>query len=128
MPNHFHGIISLTLGELGPGPCQREQAKTADIIASRNKTAKLPSLPDIVKQFKSLTTHFYIEGVKRRGWPPFDGRVWQKNYFEHIIRNEDSLVRIRTYIQENPARWELDSENPASTGRDEFDVWLAGDL
>jgi len=54
------------------------------------------------------------------GVPP-----WQRNYYEHVIRNEEELQRIREYIQTNPLRWELDQENPARRGEDEFDRWLA---
>jgi hypothetical protein len=42
--------------------------------------------------------------------------VWQRNYYEHIIRNDDSLNRIREYIVGNPAQWESDRENPAHMG------------
>jgi len=50
--------------------------------------------------------------------------VWQRNYYEHIIRNEDELNRIRGYIVDNPLRWHLDRENPERVGEDEFDRWL----
>jgi hypothetical protein len=49
--------------------------------------------------------------------------VWQRNYFEHIIRNEESLNRIRQYILENPARWEFDRENPLTTQPESADAW-----
>lgn len=42
--------------------------------------------------------------------------VWQRNYYEHIVRDEESLVRIRRYIIDNPARWEEDPENPQAVG------------
>ncbi|MFH0350414.1 MAG: transposase [Chromatiales bacterium] len=66
----------------------------------------------IVGAFKSLTTVVYTRGVKTQGWSPFRGRLWQRNYFEHIVRNEDSLHRIRQYIADNPACWTDDPENP----------------
>jgi REP element-mobilizing transposase RayT len=53
-----------------------------------------------------------IAGVKENRWPAFDRRVWQRNYYEHVIRDEPELERIRSYIDENPLRWELDDENP----------------
>ena len=52
--------------------------------------------------------------------------VWQRGYYEHVIRNETSLNRIRDYIATNPLRWHLDRENPQAQGKDEFDTWLAG--
>lgn len=72
-----------------------------------------------------MTTSEYIRGVKKFGWPAFRGRLWQRNYYEHVIRDEDSLNRIRQYITENPLRWHLDRENPQRAGDDEFDKWLA---
>ena len=50
--------------------------------------------------------------VKTSGWPPFDRRVWQRNYYEHIIRSEAELNRIQAYIASNALRWALDMENP----------------
>jgi REP element-mobilizing transposase RayT len=79
----------------------------------------------VIQAFKSLTTHAYTIGVKQHGWMPFPGRLWQRNYPEHVIRSEDALNRIRDYILTNPLRWELDRENPARQGEDEFDRWLA---
>jgi REP element-mobilizing transposase RayT len=82
------------------------------------------SLGDVVHRFKTMTTKRYADGVKQLGWPPFRGRLWQRNYYEHIIRNEESLNRIREYIAANPLRWHLDRENPNPTGMDDFDRWL----
>jgi len=59
-----------------------------------------------------MTTNEYMRAVKSLGWLAFPGRLWQRGYFEHIIRDELSLLRIRRYIVDNPARWSLDSENP----------------
>lgn len=74
------------------------------------------TLPDtvgrIVQAFKSITTHAYITGVKQQGWPPFAGKLWQRNYWEHIIRNESDWHQIREYIHNNPLQWELDKLNP----------------
>ena len=90
MPNHVHAIVVLL-----PGDEERPL-----------------SLADIVRRFKTFTTRHYVIGVKRHGWPPFSGRLWQRNYYEHIIRNERSLNKIRQYIADNPARWPDDPENP----------------
>jgi putative transposase len=72
------------------------------------------TLPDIVHWFKTMTTNEYIHGVKNLGWPPFPGKLWQRNYYEHIIRQEADLDRIRRYIIENPIKWSLDRENPVN--------------
>jgi hypothetical protein len=71
-----------------------------------------------------MTTKRYADGVKRLGWEPFRGRLWQRNSYERIIRNEESLNRIREYILTNPMRWELDRKNPHRVGVEEFDTWL----
>ena len=70
------------------------------------------SLGDVIGACKSLTTVEYIRGVKTRNWPPFHGRLWQRNYYEHVVRNDESLLKIRQYILDNPARWALDRDNP----------------
>lgn len=81
-------------------------------------------LPEIVQWFKTMTTTEYIRGVKQHGWHPFPGKLWQRNYYEHVIRNEQSFHRIREYIATNPQRWQLDKENPWRRGADRFDLWL----
>ena len=63
----------------------------------------------VVQWFKTMTTNEYIRGVKQHGWPPFPGKLWQRNYWEHVIRNADELNRIRQYIRDNPANWDTDS-------------------
>jgi putative transposase len=113
MPNHFHGIITL----VGVGPCAYPQSGQPQEIAPTI------SLPDAVHRFKSLTTKRYADGVKQSGWVPFPGKLWQRNYYEHIIRNEKSLARIREYILNNPMRWSFDPENLAAIAHDPTDVW-----
>jgi len=68
----------------------------------------------VIQAFKSLTTHHYAAGVASDGWRPFPGRLWQRNYYEHIIRNAHDLLTIRRYIAENPLKWEQDENNPAN--------------
>jgi len=128
MPNHLHGIIVLVGAapwgrpggdnvRVGAAPCGRPgEMKTG------YPHGGAPTLGDIVDWFKTMTTNNYIRGVKQRGWASFPRKLWQRNYYEHVIRNEDELHRIREYIQTNPLRWELDRENPARRGEDEFDL------
>ena len=75
------------------------------------------TLGRVVQAFKSRTTHEYVMGVRNHAWPPFPGRLWQRNYYEHIIRNESDLNRIRDYIETNPLRWALDQLNPANPSK-----------
>ena len=127
MPNHIHGIIILTnTAPVGAGlvPAPDAPAKIVPThhapvrnaaTTDRATTRVAPTgLGGVVGAFKSRVTVEYIRGVKDHDLPPFSGRVWQRNYYEHIIRNEDSLNRIRDYIINNPLQWALDRENPAN--------------
>ncbi|WP_299645127.1 transposase [uncultured Chloroflexus sp.] len=99
----------------------------APLVPALNEatTRVAPTIGDIVGAFKSITTVAYIRGVKQSGWPPFRGRVWQRNYYEHIIRNEESLNRIRQYIADNPLRWAFDRESLLVTQPEPEDEWRA---
>jgi putative endonuclease len=77
-----------------------------------------------VQWFKTMSTNEYVHGVKEHGWTPFREHLWQRSFYDHVVRNDEALNRIREYIQNNPQRWELDRENPQAKGRDEFDRWL----
>lgn len=112
MPNHIHGIIVLTDSTaVGAGLVP---ARDGPIDAGRATTRGAPTVGEVVGAFKSITTVLYIRGVNQSGWPPFRGRVWQRNYYEHVIRDEASLHGIREYIVNNPLQWALDRENPAN--------------
>ncbi|OGP65777.1 MAG: hypothetical protein A3K22_02045 [Deltaproteobacteria bacterium RBG_16_42_7] len=63
-------------------------------------------------RFKSFSTAKYLIGVKQHNWQPFHGKLWQRNYYEHIIRNEDEMNNIRDYITNNPLQWTVDEYNP----------------
>ncbi len=116
MPNHFHGIIVLN-HDVGAGPRARPEItkKMANEMTDPKTgqpqggapTGNL-SLADVMHRFKSFTTHRYSNGVKLGLVPPFDKRLWQRNYYEHIIRNEHEYDLIRDYINNNPQSWEND--------------------
>lgn len=88
MPNHMHGIVVL-----------------ADSIVS---DAQRPTLGKIVAYFKHQSTKAISQSRSAHA-----DRVWQRNYYERIIRNEQALQRVREYIANNPQRWELDQFHPA---------------
>jgi putative transposase len=98
MPNHFHGIIIA--------------GATTRVAQNWAGTRPAPTLGDIIGAFKSINTSVYIKGVENNNWPRFVKRLWQRNYYEHVIRDEADLNRIRNYIQSNPANWNDDKENP----------------
>jgi REP element-mobilizing transposase RayT len=90
MPNHIHGIIG--------------------IVAPTGNTGSL-SLGDMVHRFKTMTTKRYADGVKQSVWRRFPGKLWQRNYWEYIVRNEMKLGRIREYIHNNSTQWKSDCLN-----------------
>ena len=94
----------------------------APVLAPQNATQRA-RLPAIVQWLKTMTTNEYLRGVKTSGWARFQGQLWQRNYYEHIIRDEESLNRIRKYILNNPAQWAFDPENPAATAAERQDIW-----
>lgn len=82
MPNHIHGIV---------------------MIGTDAGVSTIPSLSDVMYWFKSITTHDYGIGVREFGWDRYPGRLWQKRYYEHIVRGDRDLGTIRRYIMGNPA-------------------------
>ena len=60
----------------------------------------------------TMTTNAYSRGVRNRGWQPFPGRLWQRNYYERIVRSRRSLEGVRDYIEDSPGLWDVDAENP----------------
>ena len=94
MPNHLHGIIVIedSVGAVREPPLLRARKPLGRLIGA----------------FKTVST----KRINRIKDTPGHA-VWQRNYYEHIIRSEAELSRIRQYISENPARWSDDSENPA---------------
>ena len=84
------------------------RATTRDAPTKGGRSGRGATLGQIVGAYKSITTNSYIRGVKTGEWEPFDGRFWQRNYHEHIIRNEQSLAKIRQYVENNPASWKQD--------------------
>ena len=145
MPNHIHGIIvlpprfmakpqpirgsvgavlappfirSVTSGKGTASGAPTNVAEKQKGAASSAPTAPRPSLPAIVRAFKSISAIRINQALGRRG------RLWQRNYYERIIRNDDELFRIREYIANNPRLWNIDRENPDRTGQNDIYDWL----
>ena len=87
MPNHFHAIITIE--------------KRADMESA-------PTLSDVVQAFKRYTTVEYSEMVHQGLLPPYDKTVWQRGFYDHVIRDQSDYDDIYRYIENNPAQWELD--------------------
>jgi len=139
MPNHIHGIIKIvgagpracpdprahpSTNPVGATPCgcpstprgcptsqgQLQVAGQAPRPGQPQGVAPTNlSLSDVVHRFKTMTTKKYTDGVKQNGWQAFPAKLWQRNYYEHIIRDEVAYLKIAEYIQTNPQRWEEDT-------------------
>jgi putative transposase len=86
MPNHIHGLVGIV-----------QQTEY--------------SISNIVQWYKTMTTNQYIQQVHKNGWQRFNKRLWQRGYYEHVVRNEASLSQIRDYIIYNPLNWLRDEYN-----------------
>jgi putative transposase len=115
MPNHFHGIIIIHDESVGAGLVPAPLGATTPVPAVLAQARVAPTIGEIIGAFKSITTHEYICGVKQSGWHPFTGKLWQRNYYEHILRDQSDWERIRAYIADNPLNWKEDEENPANS-------------
>ena len=119
MPNHVHGIIVLNNPQSCPTSSDSVGAELALPAAkSTPETQKkpgdasiAPTLGRVIQAFKSLSAIACNRAAGRTGVP-----FWQRNYYEHIIRNDAQLARIRDYTINNPARWAEDHENPEYPG------------
>jgi REP element-mobilizing transposase RayT len=94
MPNHFHGIVFLFNDPMG---------------GSRTAPTKQKPLGRLMGAFKTVSTKRINEIHGTIGKP-----VWQRNYYEHVIRNETDLEEIREYIQNNPLKWLEDENHPSN--------------
>ncbi|MDD5230498.1 MAG: transposase [Candidatus Marinimicrobia bacterium] len=100
MPNHVHGIIWITDDDVG---ARRRRVPTIEQFGK----PVCDSIPTIIRAFKSIVTRRINQIRDTPG-----ALAWQSNYYEHIIRNEESVNRIRQYIADNPRHWAFDRENP----------------
>ena len=128
MPNHIHFIMEIVGADLCVRPnvdakmfvrpnmdenkmtgMQHKRAETqsqrAETQSQRADTQVRPYVGDVVQWFKTMTTNGYIKMVKNGTTPPFKKRIWQRNYYEHVIRDDVDYNRIATYIINNPMTW-----------------------
>jgi len=147
MPNHIHGIIRLTdnaimgnddncvgvplvgtlptdpgtIADSGekagtrPAPTgEHENPVGVPLVGTPNPEV---TLGEIVGTFKSISTHEYAIAVKQQNWQPFYVRLWQRNYYEHVIRDAIAFEKILDYVQTNPRRWHLDQLHPENPSK-----------
>jgi putative transposase len=120
MPDHAHMIVGLDAseGEHRVRPYGGENIRRgdlhdrpADATIPRDDKDRIPptgtkphSLGRILQLFKTVTTQAYIRGVHEQSWPAFEKRLWQRNYWDRVIRDDRELEETRSYILENPVR------------------------
>ena len=100
MPNHIHGFVAIAESNVGA---------TGRSPLPKGPTPK--SIGAMLAGFKSAVTR-RINELRGTPYTP----VWQRNYYEHVIRDEDDLNEIREYIVHNPLKWNLDWDNPENAG------------
>lgn len=118
MPNHVHGIVVIVEAQfIAPSDCDTAN-RAAINHPKQNLTTKqgvmnhAPTVGGIVRAFKARCTHTINQFRNTPGDP-----VWQRNYYEHIIRHEEEMNRIRQYIADNPLKWTEDEYNPGNITR-----------
>ncbi len=107
MPNHVHGVIIInSVGANDYSPLQIPIYSIKQSFASpKNMCGTSKTIGSVIRGFKIGVTKWFRQNTDHY-------TVWQRNYYEHIIRNDTELNRIRQYIIENPLKWDMDSENP----------------
>jgi len=120
MPNHFHCIIENIPIQLSAMDVSIDDISSMDVhvgtsLCGRpnpqfgiNNKKYNATIGNAMNWFKTMTTNDYIKGVKKNNWQTFNKKLWQRNYWEHIIRNEESYLKISHYIKNNPAKWDKD--------------------
>ncbi|MBI4650818.1 hypothetical protein HY745_05945 [Candidatus Desantisbacteria bacterium] len=125
MPNHLHGIFfvgainngqscvgALNKGHnVGAGLAPALNIERAGARPAPTNTMATATIGKIIGQYKSLCVNEWLQYIKKNNIDA-SGKFWQRNYYEHIIRNEQSLNKIREYIINNPLKWDLDEYNP----------------
>ena len=119
MPNHVHFVVVIA-DPVGADRCVRPSVPASQRARPgepRGTHIGVPlqgdALPTIVQWFKTMTTNAYIRGVANHVWSSFDSRLWQRNYYEHVIRDERELDALRDYVTDNPVGWQNDCERHA---------------
>lgn len=112
MPNHIHRIIMIeksstySLGVMNHAPTEESTPSHvgAQFIAPKGAINRAPTLGEIIRTFKAYSSRRIRQEIS-------SSFGWQRNYYDHVIRNDEDLTRIRQYIIDNPLSWALDEEN-----------------
>jgi len=102
-------VASRDFSEPANGRIVGEALVASRDFGEREGTSPSPTVavPDIIGAFKSETTWQYSLGVKNNNWPPYSGKLWQRSFYDHVVRNDEDLRVLREYIVNNPAALEM---------------------
>jgi hypothetical protein len=93
MPDHFHAVLALNDPWLTHEGLTREHPR--------------PDLSNVLGVFKSLGAREYGKGVREAGWRPYEGKFWQRGFWDHSLISDADVQRHREYVVTNPMRWQL---------------------
>ena len=125
MPNHFHCIIQNVGADLRVCPKNTRVCPKNNRACPDNEKPHQPKMGEhigsplhrVVQWFKTMTTNEYIRGVKNNNWQRFDDKLWQRSFWEHIVRDENEHQQIAEYINNNPIQWDIDKLNNDYTNK-----------
>ena len=115
MPNHFHCIIEIVSYSVGNNENTEKTGwenleKTGrENLEKTGRENPAPTIGNIIGYFKYQTTKIYNEIMDIKNDKFL--KIWQRNYYEHIIRNEETYLKISNYIINNPLNWKEDRYN-----------------
>ncbi len=106
MPNHFHALVWVQ-SSVAAAPVAAEDNEIPFRRGIQNE-----EILRLMHEFKSRTTSEYIKGVRRGEYEPFNIAVWQRSYYDQIVRKTELIQKVRNYIDHNPAKWTEDRFHP----------------
>lgn len=115
MPNHLHGILLINEAP-GKGEAFSDMNTSQHVLGLENASPLQPrgtqsgSLSAVIQNFKSVSTRRVNQKFFKSG-----NKIWQRSFYERIVRNDRELNAIRQYILDNPLNWEMDKENPVNS-------------
>jgi putative transposase len=112
MPNHLHGIVIVPGDE---GGRSGTTAPTGNAGSTPDGAPTRASLGEVIQRFKTWTTKQYQASLPKGDSSEMRHILWQRDYYEHVIRNAVDLADTREYILNNAMKWHLDHENPDIT-------------
>lgn len=98
MPNHIQILFN-------KNKSSTEKSLSLDAQETHNAVHHDHALPEVIQWLKTMATNEYIRGVRDLDWEPFQGRLWQRSFYDIIVQDDISFENIVAYIQQNPEQW-----------------------